>query len=103
MRSLLNVTVLISSVLSIFSTTLALYDMPEIKEKVAAVENGERISRANTQSEMKRIYISHDASEDKASILEIATINKSLSSENKNDHINVFGVSVPDKTGDSKI
>ncbi len=99
MKSLLNITVLISSVLSIFSASLTLYEVPVLKETISAVENEGKVQESSSETDMKRIYISHDVSnigEEQNAPLLVAKRKQSISDPNE-DYINVFGVQVPNK------
>lgn len=96
MKSLLNITVLVSSVLSILSTSIALFDVPSINKNISLVENGEKIQESRSQDTLKRVYISHDVSNDKSAPVLIANSKKG-SSNNEENHINVFGVKVSGK------
>ena len=97
MKTLLTITVLVSSLLSIFSSSLKLYEVPVVKDVVSIVNKEKGIEVR--YSDLKRVYISHDVSEngqDKQSPILVAKKkhNANHSSEN---YINVFGVKVPNK------
>lgn len=95
MKSLLNITVLVSSVLSILSTSLALYDMPSFKD-IPSIENGEKVQENGLNDSLKRVYISHDSSNHKNTPVLVAG-NKKNATSNSKESLNVFGVKVPNK------
>ena len=97
MKSLLNITVFAASVLSIFSTSLTLYEVPILKESLLAMEKDKEAQESSSRSGMKRIYISHDVSNKdgyKSAPLLVAD-NREKFSTSAEDYINVFGVLVP--------
>ncbi len=96
MKSLLNITVFASAVLSIFSTSLTLYEVPELKEAISVIEEERSEQLSELGKEMKRIYISHDTSTDskkefKPFIVSNVVENVPTSTQ---ENINVFGVQV---------
>jgi len=104
-KTLLNITVFAASVLSIFSTSLTLYEVPVLKESVSAMEKEKEAQESSSRSDMKRIYISHDISNkgrDKDAPLLVADDSEKFSTST-DDYINVFGVEVPTKNASSKI
>ena len=105
MKTLLNITVFASAVLSIFSTSLTLYEVPVLKESISALEKEYEVQDSSSASDMKKVYISHDVS--KKSEEEFAPLiiakeveNSPTSAEN---YITVFGVEVPTKNASSNI
>lgn len=96
MKSLLNITVFASAVLSIFSTSLTLYEVPELKEALLIREEEKSNYESNAAKDLKRIYISHDVSgtSNKKSEPTIVTKDTSNVSKSAEDSINVFGVKV---------
>lgn len=105
MKTLLTITVLFSSVLSIFSSSLKLYEMPVFKEALSVIHAGKDVQRSDVKKDPVRIYISHDVSnksKEEPTPLFIAKkeVNASKPSE---DYINVFGVQVPNKNARSNI
>jgi len=104
-KSLLNITVFVSAVLSIFSTSLTLYEVPELKETLSVIEEEKSNQEFVKGKEMKRIYISHDVSKTKsikpAPI--VATKNPEIESYSAEDSINVFGVKVSNKNNHRNI
>ena len=104
MRSLLNITVLISSVLSIFSASLTLYDVPVLKETISAIDDGSEVQESNSEDAMKRIYTSHDVSNKGVETnkpLLVAEGKQNISEVSEN-YLEVFGVRVPNKTSKAK-
>ncbi len=98
MKNLLNITVFASAVLSIFSTSLTLYEVPDIKEALSAIEK-EEVHKSSSITDIKRIYISHDVSnqgKDKSAHLLAADDSNKLPTSEE-DYINVFGVRLPAK------
>lgn len=105
MKNLLNITVFASAVLSIFSTSLALYEVPDIKEALSKMDNGQEVQESSTITDIKRIYISHDLSNkgrDKSAPLLVADDSEKFSTSAEN-YINVFGVQIPTKNASSNI
>lgn len=96
MKSLLNITVFASAVLSIFSTSLALYEAPELKEAISVVEVDNMSHKSEPAKEVKRIYISHDVSGATKTQESPIVAGKKSWSESKSDQapINAFGVLV---------
>lgn len=97
MKSLLNITVFASAVLSIFSTSLTLYEVPELKEALSAMERKDRIEHeTRPEKNMKRIYISHDVSDTTTKNSEslLGTKHSSKDSIFAEDYIKVFGVKI---------
>jgi len=95
-KSLLNITVFASAVLSIFSTSLTLYEVPELKKALSVEEEENSSHKSESATEMKRIYISHDVSgtgKNPASP-KVATKDSGMESKSAEDSINVFGVLV---------
>ena len=97
MKTLLTITVLVSSLLSIFSSSLKLYEVPVFREVVSVIkqDNGAR----DISSETKRVYISHDVSGntlENNTPLVVAKKNKTTQQTDEK-YINVFGVKVPNK------
>ena len=95
MKSLLNVTVLVSSVLSILSTSLALYDMPSFKD-LSSIENGEKVQKSKLEDGLKRVYISHDIPDNKSAPVLVAGKKKGAIN-NAEETLNVFGVKISNK------
>ena len=62
MKTLLTITVLFSSVLSIFSSSLAIFEMPVFKESLYVIEKGKDVQRSDVKKDSVRIYIPHDVS-----------------------------------------
>ncbi len=105
MKSLLNITVFAASVLSIFSTSLTLYEVPILKESLLATEKEKEAQESSSRSDMKRIYISHDVSNKdgyKSAPLLVADDSEKFSTSAE-DYINVFGVRLPTKNASSNI
>ena len=105
MKTLLNITVFASAVLSIFSTSLTLYEVPVLKESISALEKENEVQDSSSASDMKKVYISHDVS--KKSEEEFAPLivaneveNSPTSAEN---YITVFGVQIPTKNASRNI
>ena len=96
MKSLLNITVFASAILSIFSTSLTLYEVPELKETLSVMEEEKSNQEFVKAREMKRIYISHDLSKksDKESKPFIVANEVENSPTTTEDYINVFGVKI---------
>lgn len=96
MKSLLNITVFTSAVLSIFSTSLTLYEVPELKEALSVTKEERSVPELKSGKDMKRIYISHDVSSKRESKSEplIVTKNNWKKSSPVEESINVFGVKV---------
>ena len=97
MKTLLTITVLVSSLLSIFSSSLKLYEVPEVKEVVSIINEERQFEESN--SEIKRIYISHDVSENhqnnSSQVLHVKK--KQHTPSSAENHINVFGVKISNK------
>ena len=105
MKTLLNITVLAASVLSIFSTSLTLYELPILKESLSALEKEKEAQESSSRSDMKRIYISHDVSnkgKEKSAPLLVADDSGNFSASTE-DYINVFGVKISNKNARSNI
>lgn len=98
MKSLLNITVFASAVLSIFSTSLALYEAPELKEVLSVVEVENMSNKSESAKEVKRVYISHEVSDTIESRTSPIVANKSsrIEPETSEETINIFGVVVSD-------
>ena len=97
MKTLLTITVLVSSLLSIFSSSLKLYEVPVVKEVVSVVNNEKSLEEKN--SDLNRVYISHDVSlneQHKQSPI-LAAKKKQDRDQSSEYYINVFGVKVPNK------
>ena len=105
MKSLLNITVFASAVLSIFSTSLTLYEVPELRETLSVMEKEKSNQELVKGREMKRIYISHDVSDkgrEQSQPLIVAD-NKENVTTSAEDHINVFGVKISSSNNRSNI
>ncbi len=97
MKTLLTITVLVSSLLSIFSSSLKLYEVPVVKDVVSIVNKEKGIEVR--YSDLKRVYISHDVyknGQDKQSPILVAK-KKNNANHSSENYINVFGVKVPNK------
>jgi len=96
-KSLLNITVFASAVLSIFSTSLTLYEAPGFKEALSIVEEENSSYIHVPEKELKRIYISHDVSSasETHTVPLVARKNSWKESKSTENAINVFGVLVP--------
>jgi len=104
-KTLLNITVFASAVLSIFSTSLTLYEVPVLKESISALEKENEVQDSSSASDMKKVYISHDVSkksEEEFAPLIIANEveNSPTSAEN---YITVFGVNISNRNNHSNI
>jgi hypothetical protein len=104
-KSLLNITVFAASVLSIFSTSLTLYEVPILKESLSAMEKEKEAQVRDGEKDLVRIYISRDVSiESKEDHAPLFTAKKEVNnSEPQENHLNVFGVQVPIKNARSNI
>ena len=105
MKTLLNITVFAASVLSIFSTSFTLYEVPILKESLSVLEKEKEAQESSSRSNIKRIYISHDVSNkgrDKYAPLLVADDSEKFSTSTE-DYINVFGVQIPIKNASSNI
>ena len=99
MKNLLNITVFASAVLSIFSTSLTLYEVPDLKEALLVMDKEKEVQESSSRIDIKRIYISHDVSnkgKEKSAPLIVADDSENLLTSAE-DYINVFGVQVPNK------
>ena len=65
MKNLINITVFASAVLSIFSSSLALYEVPILKEITSSMEKENEGEQNHLRTNIKKIYISHQISEPK--------------------------------------
>jgi hypothetical protein len=104
-KTLLNITVFASAVLSLFSTSLTLYEVPVLKESMLALEKEYVVQDSSSASDMKKVYISHDVSNkgrDKFTPLLAANDSGNFSTSTE-DYIKVFGVKVPNKNARSNI
>ncbi len=100
MKTLLTITVLVSSVLSIFSSSLKLYEVPVLQEVVPAINKEKGILESNSKDDMKRIYISYDVSNKREisnSPVQQANERKGIKPDTNENYISVFGVKVPSK------
>ena len=105
MKNLLNITVFASAVLSIFSTSLTLYEVPDLKEALLLMDKEKEIQESNLERNMKRIYISHNVSnkdKEKSTPLIVANDSKNFSTSAE-DYISVFGVKVSSNKNRSNI
>ena len=105
MKSLLNITVFASAILSIFSTSLTLYEVPSLKETLSVVEEEETVEESKPEKDIKRIYISHDVSDkgrEQSQPLIVAD-NKENVTTSADDHINVFGIRISSNNNRSNI
>ena len=105
MKNLLNITVFASAVLSIFSTSLTLYEVPSLKEALSAVEEEETVQESKSEKDIKRIYISHDVSDkgrEQSQPLIVAD-NEEKIITSAEDNINVFGVKISSSNNRSNI
>lgn len=95
-KTLLNITVFASAVLSIFSTSLTLYEVPELKEAISVMEEDKTNQEFVAGDEVRRIYISHDVSKTKsikpAPI--VVTKNPKIKAYSAEESIKVFGVTI---------
>lgn len=100
MKSLLNITVFTSAVLSIFSTSLTLYEVPELKEALSVMEEKKLDHETESQIDMKRIYISHDVSDktERNSEPVLVTKNSNVDPTSAEDDMTVFGVTISNNT-----
>ncbi|GJM14749.1 MAG: hypothetical protein DHS20C13_00760 [Thermodesulfobacteriota bacterium] len=105
MKNLLNITVFASAVLSIFSTSLTLYEVPSLKEALSVVEEGETVQESKSEKDIKRIYISHDISDKDREQSEplILAENKENITTSAEEHLNVFGVKISSSNNQSNI
>lgn len=96
MKSLLNITVFASAVLSIFSTTLTLYEVPELKEALSVMEEDKSNQESEAGEELRRIYISHDVSSNSRPRVAPVLISELLQREasSSEESFNVFGVNI---------
>jgi len=104
-KSPLNITVFAASVLSIFSTSLTLYEVPILNESLSAMEKEKEAQVRDGEKDPVRIYLSHDVSnkgKDEHTPLFIAEEKVDVSKSPEN-HINVFGVQVPNENARSNI
>ena len=105
MKTLLNITVFASAVLSIFSTSLTLYEVPDLKEALLVMDKEKEIQESNSERDIKRIYISHDVSnkgkEESAPL--IAANDRENFSTSTEDDINIFGVKISSNKNRSNI
>jgi len=104
-KTLLNITVFASAVLSIFSTSLTLYEVPALKESISALEKEYEVQDSSSASDMKKVYISHDVSNkgrDKFTPLLVAEDSEKGSTSVEN-YINVFGVKISNRNNHSNI
>lgn len=104
-KTLLNITVFASAVLSIFSTSLTLYEVPVLKESIATFEQEYEGQGSSMGSDMKRVYISHDVSkknkeEHKPIIVTKEAQNVAISDKH---YIDVFGVKISNSNNRSNI
>lgn len=105
MKNLLNITVFASAVLSIFSTSLTLYEAPDIKEALSAKDKAQEVRISSSSTEKKRIFISHDVSNpDKERSAHLLAANESEKFQSHEEEpIKVFGVKLPAKNTRSNI
>ncbi len=105
MKSLLTITVLVSSALSIFSSSMKLYEMPVFKEALSAINTGKEVWKNDGGKDTIRISLSHDVSnESKENHAPLFTAKKEVNnSELQENHLNVFGVQVPNENARSNI
>lgn len=105
MKNLLNITVFASAVLSIFSTSLTLYEVPDLKEALLVMDKEKEVQESSSRIDIKRIYISHDVSDKgrKQSQPLIVAENKENIITSDEDHINVFGVKISSSNNQSNI
>ena len=105
MKTLLNITVFAASVLSIFSTSFTLYEVPILKESLSVLEKEKEAQESSSSSDIKRIYISNDFSnKGKEEPTPLFTAKKEVNvSKPAENYINVFGVQVPNKNAGSNI
>ncbi|MGB3729156.1 MAG: hypothetical protein WBA70_07905 [Thermodesulfobacteriota bacterium] len=105
MKTLLNITVFASAVLSIFSTSLTLYEVPVLKESIATLEQEYEVQDSSPTSEKKRVYISYDVSnenkEEHKPII-VAKRAKNLATSDKH-YIDEFGVKISNSNNRSNI
>ena len=96
MKSLLNVTIFVSAVLSIFSTSLTLYEVPELKESLSVSEKEKLDQDFKSEQNIRTVYISRDESDsskrNQKPLMSSKTSLKEKASEEKS--INIFGVEV---------
>jgi len=104
-KTLLNITVFASAVLSIFSTSLTLYEVPVLKESISALEKEYEVQDRSSASDMKKVYISHDVSkksEEEFAPLIIANEVEGSPTSAEN-YITVFGVNISNRNNHSNI
>ena len=104
-KTLLTITVLVSSALSIFSSSLKLYEVPVFKEAVSVIGMGKEVQASKERKDPVKIYISHDVSnEGKEKQMPLLIAEEKVNvSKPQEDHINVFGVRIPHKSDRSNI
>ena len=105
MKTLLNITVFAASVLSIFSTSFTLYEVPILKESLSVLEKEKEAQESSSSSDIKRIYISNDfPNKGKEEPTPLFTAKKEVDvSKPAEDYINVFGVQIPTRNVRSNI
>ena len=105
MKALLNITIFISSILSIVLSSVNVYEMPVIKETLSVVNLVRDVSKSDGDEDTVRVYISHDSSEkdkERSTTLIVAGKKDDTSTSPKN-YIEAFGVKVPVKNEQGRI
>ena len=94
MKSLLNISVFASAVLSIFSTTLTIYEVPTIKESLSVLKEDNVDQKSGSEKEIMRVYISFDSSKKDETHRDtvLVTRNSMSNSSTYKNQFSVFGI-----------